>query len=54
MSVDVCCRTFRFNFYITPPVKWVFLLTFRGIFNTGLTVFPDLSSIHSDDPNFIL
>lgn len=32
----------------------VFLLMFRGIFNTGLSVFPELSSIHSDDPNFIL
>lgn len=40
-----------FNFY---TVKTVFLLMFRGIFNTGLTVFPDLSSIHSDDPYFIL
>uniref|UniRef100_H3C6J9 Thyrotropin receptor n=1 Tax=Tetraodon nigroviridis TaxID=99883 RepID=H3C6J9_TETNG len=29
-------------------------LKYLGIFNTGLTVFPDLSSIHSDDPNFIL
>lgn len=26
----------------------------RGIFNTGLTFFPDLTNIHSNDMNFIL
>lgn len=30
------------------------LFLIRGLFNTGLTVFPDLSSIRSDDTNFIL
>ncbi|XP_054618196.1 thyrotropin receptor [Dunckerocampus dactyliophorus] len=29
-------------------------LKYLGIFNTGLTVFPDLSNIHSNDNNFIL
>ncbi|XP_075993497.1 thyrotropin receptor [Genypterus blacodes] len=29
-------------------------LKYLGIFNTGITVFPDLSSIHSNDMNFIL
>lgn len=30
------------------------LFLFRGLFNTGLTVFPDFSSVRSDDMNFIL
>lgn len=48
---SIKCPVDLFYFY---TVKSGFLPMFRGIFNTGLTAFPDLNSIHSDDPNFIL
>uniref|UniRef100_A0A8C4H5N7 Thyrotropin receptor n=1 Tax=Dicentrarchus labrax TaxID=13489 RepID=A0A8C4H5N7_DICLA len=41
--------------YIDPEAfKNLPNLKYLGIFNTGLTFFPDLSNIHSNDMNFIL
>uniref|UniRef100_A0A674F4Z1 Thyroid stimulating hormone receptor n=1 Tax=Salmo trutta TaxID=8032 RepID=A0A674F4Z1_SALTR len=41
--------------YIDPEAfKNLPNLKYLGIFNTGLTIFPDLTNIHSDDMNFIL
>ncbi|XP_035649790.1 thyrotropin receptor [Oncorhynchus keta] len=41
--------------YIDPEAfKNLPNLKYLGIFNTGLTLFPDLTNIHSDDMNFIL
>uniref|UniRef100_I3IXV7 Thyrotropin receptor n=1 Tax=Oreochromis niloticus TaxID=8128 RepID=I3IXV7_ORENI len=41
--------------YIDPEAfKHLPELKYLGIFNTGLTFFPDLSNIHSNDMNFIL
>ncbi|KAL4630348.1 thyrotropin receptor [Arapaima gigas] len=41
--------------YIDPEAfKDLPNLKYLGIFNTGLTVFPDLTKIHSNDVNFIL
>ncbi|XP_077366291.1 thyrotropin receptor isoform X3 [Festucalex cinctus] len=41
--------------YIDPEAfKNLPKLKYLGIFNTGLNTFPDLSSIHSNDNNFIL
>ncbi|XP_071781028.2 thyrotropin receptor [Centroberyx gerrardi] len=41
--------------YIDPEAfKNLPNLKYLGIFNTGLTVFPDLSNIHSNDMNFML
>ncbi|XP_044185741.1 thyrotropin receptor isoform X2 [Thunnus albacares] len=41
--------------YIDPEAfKNLPNLKYLGIFNTGLTFFPDLSNIHSNDTNFIL
>ncbi|KAL6096309.1 tshr [Pungitius sinensis] len=41
--------------YIDPEAfKNLPNLKYLGLFNTGLTIFPDLSNIHSNDMNFIL
>ncbi|KAM9704622.1 thyrotropin receptor [Menidia menidia] len=41
--------------YVDPEAfKHLPNLKYLGIFNTGLTFFPDLSNIHSNDMNFIL
>ncbi|KAG7509538.1 thyrotropin receptor [Solea senegalensis] len=41
--------------YVDPEAfKHLPNLKYLGIFNTGLTLFPDLSNIHSRDMNFIL
>ncbi|CAB1343120.1 unnamed protein product, partial [Coregonus sp. 'balchen'] len=41
--------------YIDPEAfKNLPNLKYLGIFNTGLTIFPNLTNIHSDDMNFIL
>uniref|UniRef100_A0A8C4H5S7 Thyrotropin receptor n=1 Tax=Dicentrarchus labrax TaxID=13489 RepID=A0A8C4H5S7_DICLA len=49
ISVDITLqRLERHSFYSLRKI------THMGIFNTGLTFFPDLSNIHSNDMNFIL
>ncbi|XP_036398192.1 thyrotropin receptor-like [Megalops cyprinoides] len=48
-------RNTRSLTYIDPEAfKELPNLQYLGIFNTGLTVFPDLTKINSDDVNFIL
>uniref|UniRef100_A0AAZ3S0R4 Thyrotropin receptor n=1 Tax=Oncorhynchus tshawytscha TaxID=74940 RepID=A0AAZ3S0R4_ONCTS len=48
-------RNARSLSYIDPEAfKNLPNLKYLGIFNTGLTIFPDLTNIHSDDMNFIL
>lgn len=49
------CRVWTDTFCNILHVLYLLtLFLFRGIFNTGLAAFPDLSSIRSDDMNFIL
>nr|BAB07801.1 thyrotropin receptor B [Oncorhynchus masou rhodurus] len=48
-------RNARSLSYIDPEAfKNLPNLKYLGIFNTGLTIFPDLTNIHSDDMNFVL